>query len=49
MGIAENKKVVLGFVEASNSRLSQNARKMAVESPEFLRFGRLCACDLSRA
>ena len=33
----------------SNSRLSQNARKMAVESPEFLRFGRLCACDLSRA
>ncbi len=30
----------------SNSRLSQNARKMVVGAQEFLRFGRLGACVL---
>ena len=30
----------------SNSRLSQNARKMVVGAQKFLRFGRLGACVL---
>jgi len=37
---------ILDGVEPSNSRLSQNGRKKAGESQEFLRFGRLCACAL---
>jgi catechol-2,3-dioxygenase len=32
----------------SNSRLRQNARKMGVGAPEFLRFASLRACALSR-
>jgi len=32
----------------SNSRLSPKRRKMAAESPEFLRFANLGACVLSR-
>src|SRR5262244_1104142 len=32
----------------SNSRLRQNARKMGVGAPEFLRFASLRECDLSR-